>query len=372
MACVNLYIIPSSNDISLCPETLTIDNNICITWAQFHDGEYNSSNPQVTNLELLPGDHIVDDQLSISHMDRFTMTGNNSTVFCNGDKGLRFNRIKNIRISGVQFYDCVGSRFETVNSFTLESSSFDMASLNLSNVTNATFSHSSFLNSMGVLSFDQHTSFVLMKSCSFINNTRRESGGAVHSLASTLTIKESTFEKNSATMFGSEGGAIYTRRSLNLTVSDSVFNNNFAMSRGGAIHTQEVDSLTIIDSQFKNNEVDHFDGGAVAVYIPHFRVNSVIVRGCEFVNNSAGNRGGAIWSEQEVVTASDRLLFTLVNISQTIFINNSARSDGGALFLEVRGRPSHYILYECTMSGNFGSVHCWRCSSRWKRTYRLN
>ncbi len=79
--------------------------------------------------------------------------------------------------------------------------------------------------------------------------------------------------------------------------------------------------LTLIDSEFKDNSAVTI-GGAIEI------INTnVSIRGCLFENNQAGTQGGALYLSCE----DSSKLICQYNISSTSFINNSAPENGGAI-----------------------------------------
>ena len=133
-----------------------------------------------------------------------------------------------------------------------------------------------------------------------------------------LTLNNLTLTKG----FGDEGGAIQVRAGGRLTVNDSSFIENVAMSAGGAInmmgHTVSPGSrLTVNNSHFFKNKArgsSSSDGGAIQI------TGVIIISGSSFIANYAGGSGGAIAGSAD----SGR-------ISNSSFSGNRAWWSGGAL-----------------------------------------
>jgi len=115
-----------------------------------------------------------------------------------------------------------------------------------------------------------------------ITNYTSSYGGAISNNYGTLTVSNSTFNNNQATM---DGGAIYNNHGT-LTVSNSTFNNNQA-STGGAI-CNYYGTLTVSNSTFNNNQA--VAGGAIFDYSQDELTNII---SSNFINNTASN-GAAI------------------------------------------------------------------------------
>ena len=130
-----------------------------------------------------------------------------------------------------------------------------------------------------------------------------------------LTVKNLVFVNGKTNQRGEDGagGAILTGRLSELTVENSVFNNNVAFGEGGgAIFAGFQSTTTVINSKFDNNDGTpnqrERGGGAITAKSE----STLTVRDSEFTNNK-GINGGAINS-----------LFTRLTVENSIFINNEA------------------------------------------------
>ena len=158
------------------------------------------------------------------------------------------------------------------------------------------------------------------------NNTAR-GAGAIDNVGN-LTVENSIFYNNKAN--GHDAGAISSYYDNGLsgiaTITNSKFINNSAFRNGGAIKNQG-DSITLIGCEFTDNAASGSNkgsyGGAVYSWISSLKVSDSI-----FVNNSASDKGGAIYSSAG--NAGDK---NTLNASNCVFINNSAK-DGSAIFNE--------------------------------------
>ena len=173
-------------------------------------------------------------------------------------------------------------------------------------------------------------------------------GGAICLLNdSTLNVRGSTFENNSAPMFAGDGGAIYADNNCALTIVNSTFNGNKAKFYGGAIFVNDS-SLSIIDSIFESNVADRdqyhsSNGGAL-----YANGSSLTVSNSTFNNNSADCVGGAIFITDSSLNLEDSTIKngnvtfyggaiyatdgSILNVDGSTFEDNDAEG-GGALYL---------------------------------------
>lgn len=166
----------------------------------------------------------------------------------------------------------------------------------------------------------------------FNNNTAFRNGGAIHGKdAGTITVQTSNFKNNIAAGVGlgdESGGAIGTINT-NLTVKGSYFEGNIAgvlAGAGGAIffHIPFDDgtpyTLIVNNSVFNNNQAFANGGGAINIFgvEPHTG-SSASINGSLFVGN-LGGVGGAV-----------RVDSLITSITNSLFIGNNAWIAGGAV-----------------------------------------
>lgn len=196
--------------------------------------------------------------------------------------------------------------------------------------------------------------------CNFINNTASGHGGAIYldnSVSSTITGCD--FTGNTA---GLNGGAVdWHAGSTNGMLVDSTFTNNTAKRSGGAIHWSGHYG-TIRNTNFTNNNatgdvVDEIggilgggDGGAVIWVGSH----GTIKDNCNFINNTAKYRGGAIF-----LHGNSTENCTNITIDNSIFKYNTAGLNGGAINWQegsTNGRLTNSIFINNTAARNGGAV----------------
>jgi predicted outer membrane repeat protein len=198
-------------------------------------------------------------------------------------------------------------------------------------------------------------------------------GGAIAAVdtGTLVTIKNSTFNYNTAFNFGSNGGALNTLLGdASFIISQSAFNNNVANRIGGAIHTKDAGFIRVSSSVFSKNKIvtlappniigdesggaigstnsdltisnSAFDsnstgtlgagGGAVFFHTP-LDDHTPYTFSCAdsiFTNNQSGTIGGGAVTIQ----AGMRNAGTSASISNSAFFNNVAGT-GGAVYVDV-------------------------------------
>lgn len=190
-----------------------------------------------------------------------------------------------------------------------------------------------------------------------------------------LKMNNSLFEDN----FSYRGGAaLYVEGSkgMNVSVNDSVFNNNEAVrinydedtgettglpSNGGAIYLSTTggtdSSFDILNSSFDNNYAG--TGGAVSIYTKGTYIQTLI-ENTEFTNNSADYSSGALsyyfGNSSEVVgalTINDSSFISNVVTGKDNGPNYYRGGDGGAISIdEVRKFPNILKINDTTFSDN--------------------
>ncbi|KAK3242399.1 hypothetical protein CYMTET_47912 [Cymbomonas tetramitiformis] len=163
------------------------------------------------------------------------------------------------------------------------------------------------------------SSNVTISNCSFVQNTAYTYGGAVHATENTaLVISDCLFYANSAAGYKEEGGAIFTKTDVSITVTSSVFTGNHARY-GGAIMCVSSSILTMEATAFTLNYAT-VEGGAIFVYDSSSAVLSNLVLNSNLPIESGA--GGALYSQDHSV----------VTVNATVLSNHSAGS-GGTVYI---------------------------------------
>lgn len=143
------------------------------------------------------------------------------------------------------------------------------------------------------------------------NRVTANIGGALYASGSrtTMVVIGNRFVENEA----QKGAAIYAKRLQSFNCTNGSFERNFANDTGAAAYVEsKVDSAYFERTAFLGNKA------AIAGGI--YTRSVMITRNCQFVNNSATERGGALFFDKTVTEG---------NISACNFTNNSAASGGG-------------------------------------------
>jgi predicted outer membrane repeat protein len=161
---------------------------------------------------------------------------------------------------------------------------------------------------------------VILENVTITDNVAISGGGLYTDTADvTVTIRNSSFERNHAgEEFLAHGGAIYAR-STSLVIEDSSFVDNTA-GQGGVIFFQDdpAEGHHITDTIFRGNAAAW--GGALYIANSPSYID-VTIQGGEFDSNLAEGGGGAIYTEE-----------SSCSFDSVVFTNNTANV-GGAIWL---------------------------------------
>lgn len=381
----------------------------CYTW--------NGSSPTIvtpsTTLVFTSGYYIIRSPITVSSMINFTVTGDpHARISCSYRSlyGTAFmlSNIENIRISNLQFNDCVGNQLSTVQSFLLINCSLShgphqgTTSITME-YTNASVVNTFFYGKVGHIRMNSLSTLEVNASnfTSGYNNPRLyypsgavtrayyNDGGSISSYLhlNVITIHDSKFLFNRAFAqipnydnHFSRGGAIYSLGEV--TVINCLFNGNNA-SQGGAIYSERT--VTVIDSNFTGNtgpgDYNHL-GGAI------FSLSDIIAVNTTFHGNWARNGGatysssivsaGSIFTNNTVTASSDNFpntgnggaIYTFhdVTASSSSFIGNTAVSgSGGAVYIDAN---STQVLFFGSSFSNNRALSCGVLSAN--RLYHIN
>lgn len=165
----------------------------------------------------------------------------------------------------------------------------------------------------------------------FANGSTLDEGGAVFADDSDLTISNCTFRNNAA----SRGGALYVfpTTSTTLTLRSTRFENNTATADGGGFGAQDIDHVILDNVVATGNTANRSGGGA------YLRAVGVDISLSDFSDNTSSilppnltgiTGGGGLRIDGSKATAT-------VTITATRIIGNTAQlGQGGALWLSAR------------------------------------
>ena len=234
-------------------------------------------------------------------------------------------------------------------------------------------------NGGGVYVYDATCSLTASNGTVFRENSGYR-GGGIFSSGGTVTVEDSTFEKNTAT---DDGGAIAATQNSSLTVrnskvlenkaadtaggilaekstlevTDSIIDGNRA-SVGGGLYIADIDAPgetkedkpehTITRTEITNNTADGMGiGGGIYLGAQKLTITDSKLTGNNTISNNGQTQGGAIVA----YSPGD---FTLDN---TLIQGNTADVGGGIHVLSTKLRDSHIILCNNTrITGNVANL----------------
>lgn len=204
-----------------------------------------------------------------------------------------------------------------------------------SNVTgNLSFSNCDFIsndaNYAGAVEFYYMNGTV--DGCTFTGNTGQTGGAIDMHNSTTVTITNSTFTGNQATL--DYGGAIWG----NVNLDNVTFTNNSAANLGGAIFTGG--GTNTYNRVYFNNNQAASNGGALGIYD-----GPVTITNSTFYSNDAVTGGGAIYIGNITGTV----------ITNTTFSQNTAGSYAGAIGVNTASSftGTHLTFYANTAGSAF-------------------
>ena len=366
-SCERFNIVPSPD--SSCPGEFTGES--CLTLQQYvanHSSNY--SNTDIM-LELHPGHHHLDSELSVLY-NSFMMQANTSAmVICNQqlDEPLNFNRLQLVHISDITFIGCSVYLRSTLNATFMRSSFLNRITngeaLHISNssvwIEQCTISN----NSNGAIYFSGSNSllFAVLQTI-FKNNSNSDCGGALqihiqydsnsypfylyeNAIGYNIFIVHSIFKDNRVENISTgDGGAIYFNGG-NVIVLNSTFINNSASSGGGAIYSEFIVIILLVNSTFSHNSAAY--GGVIKMAEFHY----LYISGSNFtynraldqhlINNGSEGAGGVICSRSAFIYAT-------IMILDNTFSHNSAAGDGGV----IQAEDSQVTIERSIFSNNTG------------------
>ena len=397
VSCKVLYIVPSLSQSDPC-----FANNSCWSLSQFaaNSSSYIDSN---TTLLITGGSHVLDKVISVSNVAAFSMLSVNDiesvNITCSKLANFTFSRVGHVFVSGLTFIGCSGNKVKSVSLVTIVHSRF-LGKKNARNLieSSVNMTETSFVT--GRYQSDVRSVRYSEITMNYLEPFSATVGGALIVAHSTLAINNCQFEGNRANI----GGAIFSEDGSNITISNSVFISNqatvtgwhkklcFAYGYGGALFTDGTGATIINNSTFRNNTSNQY-GGSVAVIFKATVLNNVynnttnrrhggtlhnsalVFKAATFVDNRANHDGGAVYLYGSSATVSDcdfrqnmadRMggaiasnASSSVTLSSSNFTYNSAGGGGGVVYAQ---QNSNAVIDSCTINhnsahGDGGVVH---------------
>ncbi|WP_100934808.1 polymorphic outer membrane protein middle domain-containing protein [Candidatus Chlamydia corallus] len=179
-------------------------------------------------------------------------------------------------------------------------------------------------------------------SCYFSQNFSTTNGGALQGTSIDLSLTPNlTFQKNSATQ---KGGALYSTGAItiNNTFNSIQFTENTAGNNGGAIYTEASSFISNNHAiSFVNNTTTAASATGGAIYCvgtaaPKPTLTLSGNNELSFIGNSAITRGGAIYTDNLVLSSGGPTLFKNNSVKDTTPVGGAiAIADSGSLSLSA-------------------------------------
>jgi predicted outer membrane repeat protein len=187
----------------------------------------------------------------------------------------------------------------------------------------------------------------------YIIYTGFDFGGATGSPGDPITISGLTITGGhaDATTNSDSGGGIFNK-DANLTVTDSVITNNYALNDGGGIYTDtQTGSVTVVNSTISGNRAsDGTDTSSYAGAI-YSQDSPVTVRGSTLSGNTSGGDGGAVYMSARLTTDPS---LTLENstIANNSSLAHGSDDEGGGVWLCCGDFGQSLVIKSSTITGN--------------------
>ena len=338
----NVYCVtPTATSCSSCPH-----NTHCATLSEYaQEAElYFTSN---TTMVFLPGDHVLDRNITVANVTRLTMHGESSsdnitTIVRNGSVGFSFRNMVDFNIYSLAFTSYN-------RSWSYGSHPASNSALFLQSTQNGELVNCSFHNNLGTALTVNNTNITLVENSEFVHNQcgcgsfsgNCKIGCGIIALDSTLTfIGNTTFYENNAIYYEYGGtGAIWVSASS----LDFDGTNNFINNSGGAIHAETNSSLSFNGTNtFSNNSA--VDGGAL---FSEMHSSLSFSGSSDFSHNSAYFSGGAIFAYWSVV----------LTITGTSSFSNNFAMRGGAIVIHFNSTLTFDGNISFTNNGHYHNTN---------------
>ena len=305
---------------------------------------------------FLPGDHVLDTNITVANVDRLTMhgessSGNRVTVVCNGSVGLLFISMVDLKIDTLAFTSCNRKYDIALRDLDIPVSNYFIHDFRVTvhvalllQSTHAELVNCLFHDNLAIALAVNNTNITLSGNTEFTQNTYHLPeefvcrGGAVTAIHSNLIFTgNTTLLENSAVCFYLNSvcswGAILTFDNTVLKFSGTNnFINNSAFVSGGAIYALK-------------NTVVNFTGMT------------------NFINNSADNGGGAIYANTNVtLTFNGTVTFTHnVHRGGTDILTRHVAGGGGGVYMGLRCTfsilPNTTVYWENNHATRGGAIY---------------
>ena len=240
---MQIYIFPSP--LEQCPERMFP----CCTLNQFASNKtYRLSENTSITLILQQGTHHLDSELTVANVSQISVIGerkgSESIVIIECSKRFTFENVTKVNMRFLVFVGCTENYIQSAGQFILDNCTFNGlgrngTALNIIETMSVNITSCSFFDAQG--SYKQFP--YLFNSDQFV------AGGAIISANSSISMHNSTFERNIAQL----GGAIFAEQESELILTECVFNiNGDSIAFGSAVFANSDSSVTMEYCTFQN------------------------------------------------------------------------------------------------------------------------
>ena len=329
----------STSPLEPCPTEMSP----CLTLNQFASNKtYHLSNNTSITLILQPGTHHLDSELIVANVSQISVIGeregNVSIVIIECSEKFTFENVTEVNMRFLVFIGCTENYIQSVEQFILDNCTFNGlgrngTALNIIETMSVNITSCSFSDTQGSYKQFQY----------LFNSNQFVAGGAIISANSSISIHDSTFERNIAQL----GGAIFAEQESELILTECVFNmNGDSIAFGSAVFANSGSSVTMEYCTFQNisnrqiivDESGLFSGKNSIVGALE---SNILIQGCTYRNN--------------VISDGSFLYCLLSNITliDTIFEHNDAY---GYISVSSHAMFSSTLnvleIVNCTFTGN--------------------
>jgi len=198
----------------------------------------------------------------------------------------------------------------------------------------------------GAIFTQNDTTRLTVENCAFTENVTSGSGGCIFvNSRIAASIKGSEFFYNT----GDFGGAINANGDSLLTIENTVFRDNFALTQGGALNLNQANAVITNCLFARNLNLASGVAGAISINASNELSSTVTARNCTFADNEAGLGGGIAQWEAPLGTAK---LYLQNCLFQNPFGENYAIEEGEPEVFSLNGNQSSDGSFEGLLNGD--------------------
>ena len=368
------FITPSDSDS--CPY------NVCLTLSQFAANSnmlYNNGQRSNLSLVFLPGNHTLDSDIYLAHMNSLSMlkhahSDETVTIQCVGYASGRFviNETASVLISGLHFYGCTGHSIAHVEKLVINSTTIHgvrkevfveheldadekLTILMLSSVTRAEIIGSAAVdNVIGSVFFDNRTiiinegtfqsnNYFCIDFCSESDIKLSNSFSSVLAVVdSYIVIDKGKFTYNKVSV----GGVIFSHNST-ISITESTFHYNDVSECGGVVITTES-MMSIVKNSFHRNTITRTKA---LLRLQDLNIGVIYVAMIITCNKSFAIQNSSFSYNHASLNNIIEVHRSVFSISDSSFGHNYIQNSDGVVF----GRRSSVSVITTTFTNNYAT-----------------